>query len=128
MVGAILPDIAKIVLRPLGLFIELDLDFRVGLFFEPLHSLVGASLLALTIACFISEKEVDVKWNFLGLAIGCLSHFGIDCLSTYGCFLFAPITWHSYALWLFWPDSFVPLSITTFLLALVPALKKTGKL
>lgn len=109
LVGSILPDAIKVVLRPAELIFGFELvDYKMVFLLAPLHSLIGAALLALSISFFLAKKANEVKMIFLGLYVGILLHFLLDSLSFYGITPLVPLSWERLALELFWPDSLLP--------------------
>ena len=118
MVGSVLPDVAKMITRPLEMLLRVGLDFRGELALAPIHSLVGATLLAVAVASLVAKDEKQAKLLLSGLCIGFILHFAVDSLLFYGITPLAPLTWDSVSFGLIWHDSLLPAAMTIALMVL----------
>ena len=107
LIGAILPDLAKLALVAL-----LITGINIGDFFYPFHTPIGVFLLAVFIASFFEE----FKKAFLLLFFGTLIHLFLDALmwpwGYAGIALLFPITREEYGFNLIWPDDLRPMLLT----------------
>ncbi|MDP3065286.1 MAG: hypothetical protein Q8N08_00970 [Methanobacteriaceae archaeon] len=118
MLGALLPDIAKIGM--VAQFYSIYLDDYLFSFHTPLASLVLAGLLSI----FFKEK----KLAFLFLGLGIFTHFALDLLLIRvgeGYYLLFPISWQTFHLDLIAPDDY---NITLVVLLAALVLYSLGRL
>ena len=111
VVGALLPDLAKINL------IFFWLEMKHTIFFNPLHTPIGAVL----IAGIITLLFKDVKKAFIPLGIGIFTHFLLDFLlinASGGMNLLFPFSWDEWQLQIIRSDDYriTILLITTALI------------
>jgi LexA-binding, inner membrane-associated putative hydrolase len=99
VIGALIPDLVKINLLLTWVGIE---DFP---FFEPLHTPIGALLVAGIIALFFQ----DIRKAFLPLCIGVSTHFILDFFLVHvhgGIQLLFPFSWDGWQIYLIRSDDY----------------------
>ncbi len=99
VIGALIPDLVKINLA----FIWYNIDHHH--FFDPIHTPIGAFLIAAIIALFFK----DAKKAFIALGIGITTHFILDFLLVHvsgGMKLLFPISWGEWQFYLIRSDDY----------------------
>jgi membrane-bound metal-dependent hydrolase YbcI (DUF457 family) len=127
MVGAILPDLSKLVLRPMELFFGMRVGYKNAFLLSSLHGLIGVMLLSMVMAGFLAEDGGKARRIFAGLTLGYVSHFLLDSLSFYGVVILAPLSWKVFALALFWQDSLLPALVTVTVMLIVKLTETMAK-
>jgi hypothetical protein len=110
VIGALLPDVDKFYLVVNGLF-----NIHSEPFFLPLHTPIGALLLAGTVAVLFT----DIKRAFISLGVGVTTHFVLDIVFFEiggGIRLLFPFSWEGWQLNLI-PMSDYELMITVYAVA-----------
>ena len=95
MVGALLPDVYKIII-PLG-----NMGIHLENFLMPIHLPIGSFILATVLVLFFKERKVVFSF----LVLGFLTHYALDSLLINlngGMYLFFPFSWA------FWQFNLIP--------------------
>ncbi|MBN1281151.1 MAG: metal-dependent hydrolase [Candidatus Thermoplasmatota archaeon] len=112
VIGALIPDIFKIAL--VTKFFGVNLDY----FFYPIHTPIGAVLIAGLLALFFEKA----KLIFILLSIGIATHFVLDLLllkvSGGGMILLFPLSWQQWQLNLLRSDDY-RMTLVAFIAAVV---------
>jgi len=110
LIGAILPDVYKVVVYPLMFLKLINVNMAASLFLEPFHSLLGIGLLSVFVTSFLKK---DSFWFILSLlSIGSLIHLLLDSLLPYGPPLLLPVMWKTYGLQIIWQEDYRPALLT----------------
>lgn len=126
VIGALIPDLVKINLA----FIWYSIDHHY--FFEPIHTPVGALIIAAIFALFFKDSNKA----FIALGIGITTHFILDFLLVHvsgGIKLLFPLSWGEWQFHLIRSDDYwvtiiaIIVAILVFLIYYVLNIKKNVK-
>lgn len=99
VIGALIPDLVKVNLA----FVWYSIDHHH--FFDPIHTPIGAFIIAAIIALFFN----DVKKAFIALGVGITTHFILDFLLVHvsgGMKLLFPLSWKEWQFYLIRSDDY----------------------
>jgi len=122
LIGAILPDVYKVVVYPLMFLKLINVNITASLFLEPFHSLLGIGLLSIFVASLLKKDSFRLGLSLI--LLGSTIHLLLDSLLPYGPQLLLPISWKTFGLQIFWQEDYKPAMFTTIGIIFVTLARK----